>query len=59
MISLQIPIEFQKWHLNKLMTQIRACSAMNETPKKMSKKDVMQQNAALNAARRQKLNSKG
>ena len=59
MISLQIPIEFQKWHLNKLMTQIRACSAMNETPKKMSKQDIARQNAALNAARRQKLNSKG
>jgi hypothetical protein len=59
MISLQIPIEFQKWHLNRLLTQIRACSVMNETPKKMSKRDVMRQNAALNASRRQKLNSKG
>lgn len=59
MFSLQIPIELQKWHLNKLLTQIRACSAMNETPKKMSKRETMSQYAALNAARRQKLNSKG
>lgn len=59
MFSLQIPIECQKWHLNRLMTQIRACSVMNQSPKKMSKRDVMSQNAALNAARRQKLNSKG
>lgn len=59
MISLQIPIEFERWHLNRLMTQIRTCSVMNQSPKKMSKKDVMSQNAALNAARRQKLNSRG
>ncbi len=59
MFSLQIPIECQKWHLNRLMTQIRTCSVMNQTPKKMSKKDIMSQNAALNAARRQQLNSKG
>ena len=59
MISLQIPIEFQKWHLNRLITQIRACSALNEPAKKMSKMDIMNQNTALNMARRQKLNSKG
>ncbi len=59
MFSLQIPKECETWHLNRLMTQIRTCSVMNQTPKKMSKKDVMAQNAALNAARRQKLNSKG
>ena len=59
MFSLQIPIECQKWHLNRLMTQIRACSVMNQSPKKMSKREIMSQNAALNAARRQKLNSKG
>ena len=59
MFSLQIPMECQKWHLNRLMTQIRTCSVMNQTPKKMSKRDVMTQNAALNAARRQQLNSKG
>lgn len=59
MISLQIPIEFEKWHLNRLITQIRVCSALNQPGKKMSKSEIMKQNAALNAARRQKLNSKG
>jgi len=59
MFSLQIPIECQNWHLNRLLTQIRACSVMNQTPKKMSKSDITKQNAALNAARRQRLNSKG
>jgi hypothetical protein len=59
MFSLQIPMECQYWHLNKLITQVRACSVLNQSPKKMSKRDIMSQNAALNAARRQQLNSKG
>jgi len=58
MIQLQIPIEFQKWHLNRLTTLIRVCNAKNN-PEKMSKKDILAQNAALNKARRAKMHSKG
>lgn len=58
MIALQIPIEFQKWHLNRLTTLIRVCNAKNN-PEKMSKKDILAQNAALNKARRAKMHSKG
>lgn len=58
MIQLEIPIEFQKWHLNRLTTLIRVCNAKNN-PEKMSKKDILAQNAALNKARRAKLHSKG
>jgi len=59
MIALQIPVEFEKWHLNRLLTLVRICNIKNQPPKKMSKRDVMNRNAALNAARRQQLNSKG
>ncbi len=52
MISLQIPVEFEKWHLNRLLTLIRVCNSENTPKKKMKERDVMQQNAALNAARR-------
>ena len=58
MIALQIPIEFQKWHLNRLMTLIRVCNAKNN-PEKMNKKDILAKNAALNKARKAKLHSKG
>lgn len=59
MIALQIPSEYQKWHLNKLLTLIRVCNIKNQPPKKRSKRDIMSRNAALNAARRQQLNSRG
>lgn len=59
MIAYNIPFECQKWHLNKLMTLINVCSIKNEPPKKMGKKALMNRNTALNAARRQSLNTKG
>ena len=59
MVALQIPFEFQKWHINRLMMLIQICNVKNEPDKKMSKRSAMQQNAALNAARRQKAHSRG
>lgn len=59
MVSLQIPFECEKWHLNRLLTLIKVCSVKNEPAKKMSKKALHSQNSALNAARRKKLHSRG
>lgn len=59
MISFNIPIEFQKWHLNRLITLIKICIIKNTPPKKMSRKAIMSRNAALNASRRKRLNTKG
>ena len=59
MISMQIPVEFENWHLNRLITLIRVCEIKNNPPKKMSGKEIRSRNAALNAARRQQLGTKG
>lgn len=62
MISLNIPFECQKWHLNKLLTLVRVCNIKNTPPKKHSKgsnRAMLDQRTALNRARREKLHSTG
>lgn len=60
MIACQIPMECQKWHLNRLMALIKVCQVkMNPEKQKMSKAQIMARNSKLNAARRAKMHSKG
>lgn len=59
MTAYNIPYQFEKWHLNRLLTLIRICGIKNAPPKKMSKKDTMRQNRSLNAARRRSSHSRG
>lgn len=59
MTAFGIPFECEKWHLNRLLTLIHICSIKNQQPKKMSKNEIMNQNRALNAARRARSGSRG
>ena len=59
MIAQNIPPEYRKMHLNKLMAIIRTCSVMSQPPKKMSQRELMRRNSSLNAARRRQHNTKG
>ena len=59
MLALNIPVEFQKWHLNQLLTLIKVVNIKNKPPKKMSKKEEIESRTAENERRRKLFNTKG
>lgn len=54
-----IPSECERWHINRLITLIRVFGEKGGSDKKYSKKETASRYAALNAARKKKLNTKG
>lgn len=59
MIAFNIPLECEKWHLNRLLTLIKICTIKNNPPKKMSKQEILRRNAELNNKRKAALNTRG
>lgn len=59
MITFNVPSEYQKWHLNQLLTLIRVLSIKNAPKKKMNAKEAAAQRRALNEARLAKHHTKG
>lgn len=59
MVGLQIPVEFQYWNLNRLITLIQVCQLAQEPPKKMSPAQAAAKQRELNKQRRRQLGSRG
>lgn len=59
MISFRIPVEFEHWHINRLLALIKVFSIKNQPPKKRSMMSIMQENDAINEARKKKYHTKG
>lgn len=59
MASLQIDLAWENRHINQLLTLIRVINEKNGPEKKMSYREVLQRNKALNAQRRAKHHSNG
>lgn len=59
MIALNIPIEFQKWHLERLLTLIKVVSIKNAGPQKMNKRQYAEWMAKENQRRRAMYKTKG
>lgn len=59
MVTLNIPFECQKWHLNRLLTLIRVCNLQNKPKKKMGRKALQSRNASLNEARKKQFGTTG
>lgn len=59
MVALDIPMECQTWHINRLLTLINVCNIKNNPPKKMGKQDAMAQQRRLNQQRKEQMQTKG
>lgn len=60
MFALQIPMECQKWHINRLLMQIKVCEIQNNPKKnKMPLNKVYDHNRKLNEERKARLHTKG
>lgn len=59
MFASGIPLEFENRNLNRLLVILRVISVQNSPPKKMTKNDILKENANLNKQRKAQMNSKG
>jgi hypothetical protein len=59
MVAFNIPIECERWHLNRLFTLVRVCNLKNAKPEQMSRAAIVTRNRTLNAQRRAQLGTKG
>lgn len=59
MITHNVWLEAEHWHLNKLIALIRVCSEKSKTPKKQNRRDMIAERQRLNAERMAKYGTSG
>jgi hypothetical protein len=59
MIAFTIPVEFETWHLNRLLTLIRVCNLKNSKPKKMGRAEAAAKQRTLNEQRLREFGTTG
>jgi hypothetical protein len=59
MIAHNIPVEFETWHLSRLLTLIKVCNIKNAPPDKVSPAEAARNRQALNAERKKLLGTTG
>lgn len=59
MSALKIPYSCESWHLNRLLNLIKIANIKNQPEKKMGRRELMSQQARLNAERKAALGTSG
>lgn len=59
MIAYGIPVEFEKWHINRLLMLIKICSKKNSKPSKKDKAAMDRRRAEINRQRLAKMKQRG
>lgn len=59
MISLQVPQEYEAWHINRLFTLIKVLNQKNQPKKKMNTQSAAAQRRALNESRQKQYGTSG
>lgn len=59
MFLCKVPIECEKWHINRLMTLLSVCAEHRSDPKKKSQSEILRENAELNRKRQQQFSKMG
>lgn len=59
MIMFNIPVEYEKWHINQLLALIKYCEWKQSDPEKLTPNELYARNSRLNAERKMKLHTKG
>lgn len=59
MIALQVPIECEEWHLNRLMALIKTANLKSQPPKKMGRAQMLAERNRLNEERKARYGTSG